>query len=450
VHEDETVPHRVQGLPLRALRVEVIKGPDRGATVTATDDSVTIGTAPGNHMILTDETVSRYHLELQRRGDRIIVEDHASTNGTLLGTAGIERASITAGTQLQLGRTTIKVDDGDTVTLELHATDALGRLRGRTPVMRQLMARIEKAAKTDASVLLIGETGTGKEVIAHAIHEASARAQKPFETVDCGALLPTLIASELFGHERGAFTGADRQHIGAFERADGGTIFLDEIGELPAALQSALLGVLERRRFRRVGGNKELTVDVRVIAATHRDLRIEVNAGTFRQDLYYRLAVLLLRIPPLRERISDIPLLVEHFLREAGFEGPVEDVLPSAAMDALKAHRWPGNVRELRNLVEATLAMGEAPHLEGGESPARASSRLSGAPGTASGFLSVPITELIQRSYKEARDTLLRDFETIYLKNLMERTSENVSLASREAKMNRSYLIEMLKRHGFR
>src|SRR5438876_1145772 len=160
-------------------------------------------------------------------------------------------------------------------------------LRGRAPVMRRLLLSIERAAQSDAAVLLVGESGTGKEVIARALHDLGPRAKKPFVTVDCGALAPTLVASELFGHERGAFTGADRQHAGAFERAGGGTLFLDEVAELPASEQATLLGVLERRRFRRIGGREEIAVDVRVIAATHRDLQREVEAGRFRSDLYY-------------------------------------------------------------------------------------------------------------------------------------------------------------------
>jgi DNA-binding NtrC family response regulator len=300
--------------------------------------------------------------------------------------------------------------------------------------MLRLMAQIEKSAKSDASILLLGETGTGKEVIAHAIHEASARAGAQFETVDCGSLLPTLIASELFGHERGAFTGADRQHIGAFERANGGTLFLDEIGELPSTLQPALLGALERRSFRRVGGQKPISIDVRLICATHRDLRNEVNSGGFRQDLYYRIAVLLLEVPPLRARIDDIPLLVEHFLREAGFTGEVGDVVPSSAMKELTVHGWPGNVRELRNFVEAALALGEAPRL-----PTGSSERGELEFGT-----------LLEQPYADAKAALLEDFEHQYLAGLMKRNDGNISAAAREGQMNRSHFLELLKRHGLR
>jgi DNA-binding NtrC family response regulator len=301
------------------------------------------------------------------------------------------------------------------------------------------MADVGRAAKTNASVLLIGESGTGKEVFARAIHEQSARAEQPIETVDCASLMPTLVASELFGHEKGSFTGAEHRHIGAFERANGGTLFLDEIGELPLQLQAALLGALERRSFRRVGGTSPIGVDVRVVCATNRDLREEVNAGRFREDLYYRIAVVTVRLPPLRERLDDLPLLIEHFLGELGHEGGQELLSPSS-MEALKKYRWPGNVRELRNFVEATLAMGSAPALH--ESEARG--------GEASESLDLPIAELIEQPYKVARERVVNDFERLYLTRLFERCSQNVSEASRTSKIDRSYLTQLLRRHGLR
>jgi DNA-binding NtrC family response regulator len=337
-----------------------------------------------------------------------------------------------------LGKTKLKIDDGDTIEVELHQADRLGGMLGRTPEMRRLMATIERAAMTDASVLVLGETGTGKEVVARAIHSGSRRSEAPFMTVDCGSLLPTLVASELFGHERGAFTGAEQQHIGAFERADGGTLFLDEIGELPAPLQATLLGALERRSFRRVGGTKSVQIDVRVVAATNRDLREEVNRGSFRADLYYRLAVLSLKLPPLRERTDDIPLLLENFLREQGYAGEVEALIPREVMEPLKQYRWPGNVRELRNFVDAALAMGVAPRLEG---------ELSSTPGLVA---EVSLRNLTTENYHETRDRVLSAFEKLYLPHLLERTRGNVALASREANMDRSYLIQLLKKHGLK
>jgi DNA-binding NtrC family response regulator len=304
--------------------------------------------------------------------------------------------------------------------------------------MRRLMAKIERAARSEAAVLLCGESGTGKELIARALHDLSPRKTGPFITVDCGSLPPTLVASELFGHEKGAFTGADRAREGAFERAHGGTIFLDEIGELPASLQTTLLGVLERRQFKRVGGYKDIDVDIRIVSATNRDLRSDVNRETFRLDLYYRLAVVSLRVPPLRERADDIVLLVEHFLRELGHDERVEELFSPRVLESLRAHHWPGNVRELRNLVEATVAMGEEPVLD---EPA-AVPRPSGQ--------SDLIEPLLELRFKDARRRLLDEFERRYAQRLVERAGGNVSKAARTGRMDRTYLIDLLHRHGLK
>jgi DNA-binding NtrC family response regulator len=412
-----------QGLPVRGLEATVTEGPDAGARATAASEVLSIGTAKDNDLVLTDPTVSRYHLELVGGGDLIRVIDHGSTNGTTYERGRIERAAVPPGSTLGIGRTSIRVGDGARLTVELHGEDELGDLRGRTPVMRRLMAQIRRAGGSDSAVLLIGESGTGKELIARGLHENGKRSACPFVTVDCGALSPSLVASELFGHEKGAFTGADQRHQGAFERAHGGTLFLDEIGELPSSLQPALLGALERGRFRRVGGRTEVEVDVRVISATHRDLRSEVNAGRFRLDLYYRIAVVVLRIPPLRERPEDIPLLVEHFLQEAGGEASLvgDDLLRT-----LCEHSWPGNVRELRNVVEALVVMGEVPALDA------AMAATSGD------------DDVLHLSYKEARARVLSRFEDRYLPKLLERAGGNVSEAARLAQMDRTYLIKLL------
>ena len=437
--EPTTVPHGSRSLPVQGLRLEVTRGPDLGKVALATSGTITIGTAPGNDLVLTDDTVSRYHAELSHRGDRILVVDHGSTNGTLSGSVAINSATVAPGTVLTLGRTSIRVEDSAMLEIEVYDDDQLADLRGRSPHMLALMAQVKRIARSDASVLLLGETGAGKEVVARAIHELSPRSEKPFETVDCGALAPTLIASELFGHERGAFTGADQQHIGAFERAHGGTLFLDEIGELPQQLQATLLGALERRSFRRLGGKSPIDVEVRVICATNRDLRAEVNEGTFRQDLYYRIAVLLLRIPPLRDRGEDIPLLIEHFAREAGYSGNIDELVPPSAMEGLLHHRWPGNVRELRNFVEAALAFGVAPKIEDLEQE-RDPSR----------FPSLATEQLVEMSFKTARSLILDEFEKIYLSALLERCRDNVSEAARVSEIHRSYFNRMLRRHGLR
>ncbi len=432
---EETLPQQpAAGLTIDTLVVEVVEGPDVGAAKRASGDRVSIGSADGNDLVLRDLTVSRYHLDIVRDARGFLLIDHASTNGTRVGPVRVERAIVPPGTRIQTGSTVLRVDDGGPRPVEVYPGDALGAMRGRSPALRRLMAQAGRLAVSSASVLVVGESGTGKELLARALHEEGSRAAAPFEIVDCGALVPALVASELFGHERGAFTGADRQHAGAFERARDGTVFLDEVGELPPAVQAALLGALERRRFRRVGGKIDLPLEARVVSATHRDLRAEVNEGRFRLDLYYRLAVVTLRTPSLRERPEDVPLLIEHFVREAGHTGPVAELISPAAMASLAQHAWPGNVRELRNVIEATLALGEVPALE----------EARGA-----GALDV-IAAACGQPYKRGRDAVLRAFEARYLEDLIARSEGNVSRAAREGQMDRSHLIELLRRHGIK
>jgi DNA-binding NtrC family response regulator len=426
-----TQPVAVGGLPMRTLSLQVRSGPDAGRTLVDEADTVSVGTAEGNTLVLTDPTVSRFHLELGRRGPQVLVRDVGSTNGVTVNGITVREGAVPPGAVLQLGTTAIEVGEGKNATVPILEQESLGSLKGRSPVMRTLLARVDRAARAETGVLLIGESGTGKEVIARELHERSSRARQPFVTVDCGSLAPGVVASELFGHEKGAFTGADRRHAGAFERAHRGTLFLDEIGELPASLQAMLLGALERRRFRRVGGSEELLVDVRVIAATHRDLKAEVNAATFRLDLYYRLAVVRLEVPPLRLRLDDLEPLISQFLIESG-----ADVSPAALFSAddfaaLRTHRWPGNVRELKNLVESTLAMGERPTFD---TATDSSSADTASPGP-------------ELPYREARALVLDRFEKQYLPKLLETTKGNVSAAARQAKMDRSHLIELLTRH---
>lgn len=298
-----------------------------------------------------------------------------------------------------------------------------------SPAMDTLLAEARLAAQIDAALMIQGESGTGKELLARAIHRASPRHAKPFVAINCGAIPAELLESELFGHVKGAFTGAGRDHPGLFLSAQGGTVFLDEIGELQPAVQATLLGVLERRRVRRLGSRAELPVDVRVVAATHRDLRSEVNGGTFRLDLFYRLAVVGITLPPLRERVEDIPLLIEHFLRDCGWTQPTSALISPSVMDGLCRHHFAGNVRELRNLVEAAVAMGEAPPLP--------------APGAAAPRGEALAVDLAA-PYKEARAALLDDFEARYVAALLERAGGNVSAAARMARMARSHLNELL------
>lgn len=426
-------------IPVQTLVVEIISGPDKGLQGDVQNEILTLGTASSNDLILADPTVSGFHLELARSSLGVHVRDLGSTNGTWIGACRIERGYVSPGTVLRLGNTELRVSDGGGTVVEVFEQDQLDELLGRSAVMRRLMAQIERVARANVPVLMLGESGTGKELVARAIHNCSPRSKGPFVTVDCGALAPTLIASELFGHEKGSFTGAERQHVGAFERAHGGTLFLDEIGELPPELQPQLLGALERRRFRRVGGRSEISVDVRVVSATNRDLRTEVNSGTFRMDLYFRIAVVVLRIPALRERTDDIALLVEHFLRQAGHSGPISDVVSPGTLAELSQHRWLGNVRELRNWVEATMALGEAPELF---------AEAKAAADEVSNFDCAP--QLLALPYKEARTAVLDKFEGCYLRNILQASQNNVAEAARKARMDRSYLIKLLQKHGLR
>ncbi len=434
VDSPTVVQPRATRLSLGTLRVAVISGPAQGAATPLDADQVSVGSARSNTIVVGDPTVSRFHLELARDGGDIVATDLGSTNGTYVGAVRLERARVPPGTVLRLGNTELRIVHGADTEVPLHGEDNLAGLRGKSPQMQRLMVQLQRVAQGAASVLLVGESGTGKEVTARAVHELSPRARGPFVTVDCGAVPPTLLASELFGHERGAFTGAERQHVGALERAAGGSLLLDEIGELPAEVQATLLGVLERKRYRRVGGQQELTLDARVVAATHRDLRAGVNGGSFRLDLYYRLAVVVLRLPPLRERVEDIPLLVDHFVRELGYVGTGQELLGDDAMAMLARQSWPGNVRELRNVVESMLLMGESHELGlGGVTLAAGPDQVD-----------------LELPYREARAEVTRAFEERYLRRLLERAEGNVSRASRVAQMDRSHLIELLRRHGIR
>ncbi|MBL8912626.1 MAG: sigma 54-dependent Fis family transcriptional regulator, partial [Archangium sp.] len=396
--QTQTITVALKALPVRSVAVTVLDGPDKNKVARSSSDRLTIGTAEDNDLVLTDPTVSGYHLELRCLRGEIIATDHGSTNGTSEGVVRLARAIVPPGATLKLGQSKIRVDEGEAREVELLDGDALGSLRGKSQAMRRLMALVAKAAATEAPVLITGESGTGKELIAGAVHDASARASGPLVVVDCGTLSANLIASELFGHEKGAFTGADAMHEGAFERAAGGTLFLDEIGELPLTLQPTLLGVLERKKFRRVGGKVDLTSNVRVVVATNRDLRAEVNAGRFRLDLFHRLAVVKLEVPPLRDRLEDVPLLVDHFLSQLG--GAPKQI-PLELMQRLRTWSWPGNVRELRNFVEATLSTGEPPELVAADTPGAGGTRLE-------------IGRFEAMPYKDARAALLEEFEKHY------------------------------------
>jgi DNA-binding NtrC family response regulator len=411
----------------------IIKGPDRGETVALRNQPVYFGSAPSCEMVLSDKTVSRRHLLAVPDGDTVILKDQGSTNGCFVQGSRFKEIAIGHGAEFKLGRTVIKyLPDEEVVDPEPSDQTSFGNLLGRDTKLRQLFKLLQDVATTDATVLIEGETGTGKELIAEEIHNHSERRDGPFVVFDCGSVPRELIESALFGHVKGSFTGAVGDRKGAFSEAHGGTIFLDEIGEMLLDLQPSLLRVLDKKAVRRVGANQYEKTDVRVVAATNRDLRAEVANKTFREDLYYRLAVIRVTVPPLRERGSDIPLLVEYFTRQFA---PGRDLtIPAEDMNRLQRHSWPGNVRELRNVIERACLLSGGDTLNVDDAFTEESAPALGIR-----------TDL---PFKEAKGQLVELFEREYIVDLMRRHKMNLSAAAREAQIDRKHLRELIRKYG--
>ncbi|CAN5755365.1 hypothetical protein BH11MYX3_BH11MYX3_38830 [soil metagenome] len=446
---------RASSARLRRCRVEVVSGSDAGLVRDIEASVIRIGARRGNDVQLSDAKVSGLHCEirLDDRGYRL--RDLDSTNGTYVSGLRINDVYIQPGAQIALGGTRLKFDPlGDSVEIELSDTDRFGSMIGRSVKMREMFARLEKLAKSDTTVLVTGETGVGKELVAEALHDHSPREKGPFVVLDCGSIPPNLIESELFGHERGAFTGATNSYAGAFERAHGGTVFLDEIGELPLAMQPKLLRVLERKEVRRVGGSKTLEVDLRVVAATNRDLGVEVNRGRFREDLYYRLAVARVHVPPLRERKDDIALLIEHIL--ATTPGGELASIAQETIDLMMKHDWPGNVRELRNVIERAVLLAETPDTEdslrrvSSNAPKGEASGITVTPSqtatSAEASMTVPVD--VTQPFKNAKQAVISEFEKRYISRLLAQHDGNISAAARAAGIDRMSIHKMLHRLG--
>jgi two-component system response regulator GlrR len=437
----------------RRYRLRVVAGPDQGKEHVLEDGTTMVGTHADNDLVLSDATVSRYHLEIRMRRDGIEVRDLDTTNGTKHGGAKVGQVILVGPARLRLGKhTELDVEPVDSdVVLGEWAGDRFGDVLGNTEPMRRLFALLAKAATTEATILLSGETGTGKEAIAEAVHQLSHRGRGPFVVVDCGSIPHELIASELFGHAKGSFTGAGADKQGLIEAASGGTLFLDEIGELALDLQPQLLRVLDRHQVRRVGETQAIDVDIRVIAATHRDLRAMVRVGQFREDLFYRLAVVAAQVPALRERKADIPALATWFAERMGRGSFAQS--PSL-IEQLERHDWPGNVRELRNVVERALSLGNAALADLGEpsmrtgtgtEPPEASSPMRpSAAGAAQG----PPGDVLELPFKEAKAALVESFERDYLTALLARHRGNISRAASEAGIDRNYIHRLVKKYG--
>jgi DNA-binding NtrC family response regulator len=430
-------------LSVRRCRLEVLAGPDLGLIHEVESTLLQVGARRGCDLVLNDDKVSGHHFEiaLDERGYRL--RDLGSKNGTWIGPVRVMDAYVAPGTTIHVGTTRLRFQPlGESVQIKLSEGDRFGGQVGRSMVMRELFARLERLAPSDTTVLVTGETGTGKELVAEALHEHSPRSAGPFVVVDCGSIPANLIESDLFGHEKGAFTGATSHRVGAFERASGGTIFIDEIGELPLELQPKLLRVLEQREVRRVGGGRTIPVDIRVIAATNRDLAVEVNHGRFREDLYYRLAVARVHVPPLRDRREDILLLVEHF--RDGLPGAAP--LDRATLELMMRHDWPGNVRELRNAVERLLILAEMPSelaVRRPPRPAAPSIQASEAP-----LANPPLT--LSLDLDEPFRALKLEFERAYVQALLEKHGGNITSAARVAGLDRVSIHKMLHRLGLR
>ena len=433
------VQERPEAIQIRSYAVEVVRGPDTGTTFTGKKRSVLIGTHPSSDLALTDPHVSRLHARIDIDDTDYVITDLGSTNGTRVGGVRIRQADLEDGSGVELGATGLAFHIlEEPFRIELSGGDSFQGLIGRSLGMRELFALLARVAPSDASVLIQGETGTGKELVAQAIHVRSLRENKPFGIFDCGAVPPTLIESELFGHERGAFTGAVASRAGVFERADGGTLFLDELGELALELQPKLLRVLETGELTRVGGERPLKVDVRVLAATNRDLARMVHEGRFRADLYYRLAVIRVTIPPLRERREDIPLLAAAFVKDIlGDFAKTKIPQPTleAIFESLRHHDWPGNVRELRNVVERAAILAD--------------------PKMVSGAALDAVTELTRSVEKSiSKRVTLRaaraEHERAYLSDLLRATDGDLDEASRIAQVHRKSLERLIRKHKLR
>ena len=421
---------------VQRFRLRGLSGELEGKSFDSSSDRLQIGSHPLNEVEVRDRTVSRFHCEVfvDREG-RAWVKDLGSRNGTRVNGVRVREAELQEGMILRVGQLELAFTPlAERNEMPVASVGSFGTLVGSSLPLRAAFALLEKAAASGVTVLLTGESGTGKSEAAELLHEQSGRASKPFRVVDCAAVPANLLESELFGHERGAFTGATQRRMGVFEEANGGSVFLDEVGELPLELQPKLLRVLEAREVRRVGSNRHVPVDVRVIAATNRDLRAEVNFARFRPDLYFRLAVLTVRLPALRERPGDIPPIARQLLGRLTLDEETRRALTDPAFLArLQLSPWAGNVRELRNHLERCAALHEALQPAAEDPSPQHLDALD---------VSIP--------FSEARRQLLATFESNYVRALLERHGGNVSQAAATARVDRAHLHRIMRRNQMR
>lgn len=422
--------------PLRS-RLRVLHGPEAGLEIELPRAGLVIGASDASDVTLTDPLVSSRHCSVRPAAGGFEVTDLGSTNGTWYDAALLTKARLPVGAVLSVGSTLLQLlPDEEILEIPPSVETSFGNLVGSSLAMRRIYALLDRAAASNASVLLLGESGTGKEVAARAVHDASPRRNGPFVIFDCGAAAENLVESELFGHTRGAFTGADRDRPGAFALAHGGTLFLDEIGDLPLRTQPKLLRLLETGTVQPVGGARQQAYDVRIIAATHHDLRDEVAGGTFRGDVYYRLAVVEVHLPALHERLDDIPELTRVFLEREGIRVSSVDALAGKNLDRLRSYSWPGNVRELKNAIARAVALGPkgASFVEMPVMIGSAKRREPEAP--------------IDRPFSEAKIEVIEQFEKAYVRSLLARYGDNMTEAASVAGLERKHLYRIVARLG--
>jgi DNA-binding NtrC family response regulator len=434
---------RAAGAPRdRAFRLVVVDGPEKGRSFTVDGSQATralIGQGAACDVRLGDAEVSRRHAALEIAGAELRVTDLGSTNGTFVDRVRVSEAYLRGGEFLRIGATMFRVDVAEGAEPRaLPEATTFGRIVGASAQMRRLYPLCERLARADVPVIIEGETGTGKEVLAESLHEEGPRGDKPFVVFDCTAVAANLIESELFGHERGAFTGATASRAGVFEQAQGGTLFIDEIGDLDPLLQPKLLRAIERAEIRRVGGDRWIKVDVRLLSATRRDLDREVQAGRFREDLFHRLAVARIELPPLRHRTGDVPVLARHFWSVLG---GAATPLPDELLARWGDYSWPGNVRELRNAVARQLALGELA-AEQGRGPGDGSAPPTS---TAADFMDQVVASAIP--FPEAREKVIEELEQRYVAAVLARHGGDVAAAAAAAGIGQRYLQKLRARH---
>jgi len=431
---------------VRGGRIKAAK-PAGAPWIEVGTEPVIVGRNAACKVVLDDGKVSAVHAEFVATEEGVRVRDLGSRNGTFVGGVRIGEIYLLAGTKLRIGESEVLFEPARPERIAVSTISSFGPLVAENPGMRSIFEKLSKISTTDLTILITGETGTGKELVAQAMHLGSPRAKKPFVVVDCGSIPPTLAEATLFGHERGAFTGAVDKRLSPFQEADGGTIFLDELGELPIDVQPKLLRALAERRIKAVGASGYREVDVRVLAATRRDLVRAVNSGGFRSDLYFRVAQVKIELPALRQRLEDIPVLVRRMLKDLGDESAYERVT-NVTLERLMRHDWPGNVRELRNAVAVAFALaaeGEeldiASHL-GAMTEAPIGGGFGGGGGGAG------LSGMKGRQFQDAKRDVLTRFERDYFAALSEESKGNVSEMARRAGMERAHVRAYLRRHG--